>query len=57
MVWKQWTFLMEIFNGDEKIYIFVEDFKWCEYNVHINAPFIMVIKTWSYSMYIKNGEQ
>ncbi len=49
MVLNQWTFLMEIFNGDEKI--------WCEYNVHINAPFIMVIKTWSYSMYIKNGEQ
>ena len=36
---------MEKFNGNEKIYIFVGDIKWCEYNVHINASFIMVIKT------------
>ena len=45
MVLKKLTFLMEKFNGNEKINICIEDFKWCEYNVHINASFIMVMKT------------
>ena len=36
---------MEKFNGNEKINICIGDFKWCEYNVHVNASFIMVIRT------------
>ena len=35
---------MEKFNDDEKINICIGDFKWCVYNVHDKASFIMVIK-------------
>ena len=47
MVLKKLPFRMEKFNGNEKINICIEDFKWWEYNVHVNASFLMVIKTWS----------
>ncbi len=35
---------MEKFNGNKKLNICIGDFKWCEYNVHIYASFIMVMK-------------
>ena len=45
IVLKKSTFQMEKFNDDEKINICIGDFKWCVYNVHDKASFIMVIKT------------
>jgi hypothetical protein len=45
IVLKKSTFRMEKFNDDEKINICIGDFKWCVYNVHDKASFIMVIKT------------
>jgi len=29
----------------KKMNLFIGDFKWCVYNVHVNASFIMVIRT------------
>jgi hypothetical protein len=58
MVMKKQTFVLEIlncvnimymsmekFNSYEKINICIGDFQWCKYNVHVNASFIMVIRT------------